>query len=79
MGKRGENFGEKTNLVLLSQISNPAGYEDINKEDNSSKTSMILTVATGLDKNDKIVVVAVIQIVLVTVFGLLLSYKKRRK
>ena len=74
-----ENFGEKTNLVLLSQISNPAGYEDINKEDNSSKTSMILTVATGLDKNDKIVVVAVIQIVLVTVFGLLLSYKKRRK
>ena len=74
-----ENFGEKTNLVLLSKISNPAGYEDINKNDNVSKTSMILTVATGLDKNDKIVVVAVIQIVLVTVFGLLLSYKKRRK
>ena len=77
--KEADNFGEKDNLVILSNISNPAGYEDIYKEDNSSRAKMIVTISTGLDRNDKIVVVGTIQIVLAITVGLLVSYKKKKK
>ena len=77
--KGADNFGEKDNLVVLSNISNPAGYEDIYKEDNSSRDKMIVAISTGLDRNDKIVVIGTIQIVLAIVVGLLVSYKKKKK
>ena len=72
------NFGEKDNRVILSKINNPAGYEDIDKEDNNAKSSMIITVATGLDKNAMILVIGIVQIVLVISLGLLLYYKKQK-
>ena len=74
-----DNFGQKENIVILSQISNPAGYKDIHKEDNISKASMLITVATGIDRNDKIVIIATIQILLAISVGLLVSYKKKEK
>ena len=77
--KGADNFGEKDNLVVLSNISNPAGYEDIYKEDNSSRDKMIVAISTGLDRNDKIVVIGTIQIVLAIAVGLLVSYKKKKK
>ena len=78
--EKGENnFGQKDNLVILSNLSNPAGYEDVNKEDNSSSSSMLLTIATGLDRNDRIVIIGIVQIVLAISIGLLLSYKKKEK
>ena len=66
-------------MVILTETSNPAGYEDIDREDNSDTSSMILSVATGLDRNDRIVIIGIVQIVLVITIGLLLSYKKREK
>ncbi len=78
--EKGENnFGQKDNLVILSNLDNPAGYEDVNKEDNSSSSSMLLTIATGLDRNDRIVIIGIVQIVLAISIGLLLSYKKKEK
>ena len=78
--EKGENnFGQKDNLVILSNLSNPAGYEDVNKEDNSSSSSMLLTIATGLDRNDRIVIIGIVQIVLAISIGLLFSYKKKEK
>ena len=74
-----ENYGQKDNMVILTQISNPAGYEDIDKEDNNDTSRMIITIATGLDRNDRIIIIAIVQIVLVTSIGLLISYKKRVK
>ena len=74
-----DNFGQKDNLVILSNLSNPAGYEDVNKEDNSSSSSMLLTIATGLDRNDRIVIIGIVQIVLAISIGLLFSYKKKEK
>ena len=77
---KGENnFGQKDNLVILSNLDNPAGYEDVNKEDNSSSSSMLLTIATGLDRNDRIVIIGIVQIVLAISIGLLFSYKKKEK
>ena len=71
------NFGQKDNTVILSDLTNPAGYEDINKDDNRVKSQMLITIATGLDSTDRIVVIGIVEIVLVISFGLLLSYKKR--
>ncbi len=73
------NFGQKDNMVILTQLNNPAGYEDIDKEDNTDTSSMIITVATGLDRNDRIAIIGIVQIVLVITIGLLLSYKKKEK
>ena len=73
------NFGQKENTVILSNVNNPAGYEDINKDDNSDKSQMILTIATGLDSTDRVVVIGIIEIVLVITVGLLLSYKKKER
>ena len=77
--KQENNFGQKSNLVLISNLENPAGYQDTNKQDNQSRSEMILTVATGLDRNDRIIIIGITQIVLVISIGLLLSYKKKQK
>ena len=74
-----ENFGQKDNMVILTELNNPAGYEDIDKEDNNDTSSMIITIATGLDRNDRIVIIGIVQIVLAITIGLLLSYKKKEK
>ena len=72
------NFGEKDNTVIISNLNNPAGYEDINKEDNTSKSQMLITIATGLDSLNIIVVIGIIEAVLVITASLILSYKKKR-
>ena len=72
-------FGQKDNLVILSELNNPAGFQDTTKEDNSDTSNMIITVATGLDRNDRIVIIGIVQIVLAITIGLLLSYKKKEK
>ncbi len=75
-----DNFGQKDNLVLLNKINNPAGYEDIDKTDNSSSSSMIITIATGLDRNDRIIVGGIIQIVLIiSIIGLLMTKQKKKE
>lgn len=78
--KNGEsNFGEKNNVVMLTQISNPAGYQDIDKEDNTARANMLIAVATGLDRNERIAIIGIVQIVLAISMGLLVSYKKKEK
>ena len=74
-----ENFGQKDNMVILTEISNPAGFPDTNKDDNHDTSSMILTIATGLDRNDRIAIIGIVQIVLAITIGLLLSYEKKEK
>ena len=73
-----DNFGEKENLVFLSGEENPAGYEDVNKEDNHSSANMMITVATGLDRNGRFILNVVLQI-LIFVAGILLLIRYRRK
>ena len=73
-----DNFGEKENLVILSGEQNPAGYEDIDKEDNQSSSNMMITVSTGLDRNGRFILNVVLQI-LIFVAGVLLFMRRRRK
>ena len=75
---RGEtNFGQKDNMVIITEMKNPAGFQDKEKEDNSDKSSILIEVATGLDRNDRIVIIVIVQIVLAITIGLLLSYEKK--
>lgn len=78
-----DNFGEKENLVILTQENNPAGYQDTNEEDNHSTSNMLITVATGLDTNGRIILMAVVTMVLSIILavnvGLLVAHKKKQK
>ncbi|MBQ2937415.1 MAG: hypothetical protein IJE05_00790, partial [Clostridia bacterium] len=74
-----DNFGQKDNIVLLDQMNNPAGYQDVNKDDNKSKASMLIAIATGLDGNSMIVVMGIIQIILVISMVILIIYRKKEK
>ena len=73
-----DNFGEKENLVILSGETNPAGYEDIDKNDNHSSSNMMITVATGLDRNGRFILNIALQI-LIFVAVVLLIIRRRRK
>lgn len=77
--KGNNNFGEKENTVILNKLENPAGFEDINQADNTSKSKMLLSIATGLERNDRIIIIGIVQIVLAISIGLLISYKKKEK
>ena len=78
-----DNFGEKENLVILTQENNPAGYQDVNEEDNHSTSDMLITVATGLDTNGRIILTASItmalSIILAVNIGLFIACKKKEK
>ena len=76
VNKGSENFGEKANMVIIAELSNPAGYEDKDEEDNNDTSNMILAVATGLDRNDTIII-GIVEMLLVITVGLLLSHKKK--
>lgn len=74
-----ENFGSKNNIVMINNLSNPAGFEDINEEDDSSKCEVLLGITTGLDRNDKIIIIGMINILIVVTIVLLVCYKKKEK
>ena len=77
---RGEdNLGEKTNIILINGEENPAGFIDINREDNQSTSNMIITVATGLDRNGRFILNVALQILIVVAVGLLIVRNKRGK
>ena len=71
------NLGEKQNTVILSKTSNPAGYEDNNSQDDTSKSEMLITVATGLDSNDRAIMIAALQILILVAIGLMFGRKKK--
>ena len=73
------NFGEKENMVILTEIRNPAGFQDTIKEDNTDTSKMIITIATGLDRNDRIIMIGAVQILIAVTAGLLLGYKKKER
>ena len=56
--EKGENnFGEKDNIVTLAKVTNPAGYEDINNEDNKDEAKMIITISTGIEAQIKMYII----------------------
>ena len=76
---RGENnFGEKKNVVAISGEENPAGFADSNKEDNQSTADMMITVATGLDRNGRFILNIALQILIFVAVILLIIRRKRK-
>ena len=56
------NFGEKKNVALISNIENPAGYDEISTEDNEAEATVIVTVATGEEVSILIIVLGFIAV-----------------
>ncbi len=54
------NFGEKKNIALLTNIENPAGFEEENTGDNQAEATVIVTVATGKEISILLIVLALI-------------------
>lgn len=75
--KGATNFGEKLNTISLTEIKNPANYEDVNLEDNTSQANMIITIITGMDLHTGIFIMEMMLVVLVTILGILIFYKKK--
>ena len=69
----------KDNIVILSKTSNPAGYQDMSKEDDTSKAQMMIAIASGLDSRDRIIVVGIVEVVIAITIGMLVSYRKKNK
>ena len=72
------NFGQKNNTVIISELSNPAGYEDVNEDDNSDRSEMLLSVATGLDSIAKNIVVGILEILIIGTLVVLLKKQKNK-
>ena len=66
-------FGVQNNKVKLSNISNEANFEDINKEDNSDNAELILSIKTGSDINA--IVITIISALVMAEIALLLIKK----
>ena len=45
--RNGDNFGLQINTVVLTNVSNPANYEETNLDDNTSTAEVIFSVKTG--------------------------------
>ena len=74
------NLGQQDNTVILSDASNPAGFKDTNDEDNTDTASLILSVATGLDRNTRIVLLRVLHtLFIILVICIVIEHKIKRK
>ena len=75
------NFGEKRNTVIISGVTNPAKYVDMNEEDNSDKSEMLMTIETGgLDSRDRTIVAIVsVQGLIVVAVGILFRRKTKKQ
>ena len=58
------NFGDKTNIAVVINSSNPYGYEDKNKDNNEGKAIVVISVGTGIET-----AVTAARIVMVTFIG----------
>ena len=73
------NFGEKTNKVKISKLSNEAGFKDTNSEDNISTSKILVSVETGLNINNKIISSQTLLVILILTFvGIVAGYGKKR-
>lgn len=62
-----ENFGTKQNTVELVDIENEAGFRETNKEDNTDKADMIISLATGEKTIRNIIIISVVALGLVAI------------
>ena len=75
--ERGEsNFGSLVNTVELDNITNPANFEETTKEDNTSKSELVLSIKTGENRSITIITLT-LGILLITAGGIILIKKNK--
>ena len=74
----GKNFGTLVNTVELDNVTNPANFEETTKEDNTSKSELVLSIKTGEDRSITIITLT-LAILLITAGGIILIKKNNKK
>ena len=74
--RNSNNFGLQINTVVLTNISNPANYEETNLEDNTSTAEVIFSVKTG--GIDTAIIIGTALIVMVGALMITIYLKERK-
>lgn len=69
-----ENFGTKTNIAKIKEVSNETECEETTKEDNESKAEIIISIKTGMELKTKALIIGIIGMIM---FLITLIIKKR--
>ena len=75
--RNGDNFGLQINTVVLTNVSNPANYEEINIEDNTSTAEVIFSVKTG--GVDTAIIIGTALIVMIGALMITIYLKEKKK
>ena len=75
--RNGDNFGLQINTVVLTNVSNPANYEEINIEDNTSTAEVIFSVKTG--GIDTAIVLGAALIIMIGALMITIYLKEKKK
>ena len=75
--RNSNNFGLQINTVVLTNISNPANYEETNLEDNTSTAEVIFSVKTG--GIDTAIILGTALIVMVGALMITIYLKEKKK
>ena len=72
-------FGDEKNNKTSKKDVKTEEKVDKELEDNQSLSSMIITVTTGLDRNDRIIIRAIVGVLILIDIGLILKFKNKIK
>ena len=75
--RNGDNFGLQINTVVLTNVSNPASYEETNLEDNTSTAEVIFSVKTG--GVDTAIIIGTALIVMIGALMITIYLKEKKK
>ena len=75
--KNSNNFGLQINTVVLTNVSNPASYEETNLEDNTSTAEVIFSVKTG--GIDTAIVLGAALIIMIGALMITIYLKEKKK
>ena len=64
--KKGDgHFGMQTNKVSIEEISNPAGFEDVNQENNSDEADVLISISTGVESFSGILTIILVILLII--------------
>ena len=75
-----DNFGKKINQVTLTDLQNPAGFDETNAKDNTAEADVYVAIATGKEVPILIIVLSFFTVAGVLILGYEYEcYRKERK
>ena len=74
-----DNLGSSTNTITIAETSNSAGFADAIEADNQDSATIVLSVSTGLDRNDRIILLRTLQGLVAVLIVLIIAKRKIKR